>query len=220
MNRLLALVLLPALLGCASQPTPAPRSASMPSPDESLRALLDGNARFVADHPVHGAAHASRRAELTKAQHPIAVVVCCSDSRVGPEIVFDQDLGDIFVIRTAGNVVDDVELGSIEYAVEHLKTPLILVVGHERCGAVTAAVEGGEAPGHLPAIVRAIAPAVEQTKGQPGDAVDNAVRQNVRDVVKQLRAAGPILAEHVHAGGLKVMGARYDLDTGRVELVD
>ncbi len=138
---------------------------------------------------------------------------------MGPEIVFDQDLGDIFVIRTAGNVVGDIELGSIEYAVDHLHTTLILVAGHERCGAVSAAVEGGHAPGHLPALLNPIMPAVEKTKGQPGDAIDNAVRENVRNVVAQLNAAGPILAEEVKAGKLKVVGARYDLDTGKVEII-
>jgi carbonic anhydrase len=129
-------------------------------------------------------------------------------------------LGDIFVVRTAGHVVDDVGLGSIEYAVEHFGTPLILVLGHERCGAVTATVAGGEAHGHLPAIVKAIQPAVTKTKGQPGDAVDNAVRAQVLGVRRQLEEAGPVLAERVKASQLKVVGTRYDLDTGRVEVIE
>jgi carbonic anhydrase len=127
-------------------------------------------------------------------------------------------LGDLFVVRTAGEVLDDAALGSIEYGVEHLGVPLILVVGHERCGAVSAAVQGGEAHGHVAALVKAIQPAVAETRGQAGDAVDNAVRANVRDVVKALRASEPILSEFAHRGAVTVTGARYDLDTGKVEI--
>ena len=179
---------------------------------------MAGNARFVAgkrvvpDEP-------KRRQELAQHQNPVAVVVSCSDSRVPPEIVFDQDLGEIFVVRTAGNVVGDLELGSIEYAVEHLGTPLIVVLGHQRCGAVTAAVKGGEPEGHVAAIVKAIAPAVTESKDQSGDAIDNAIRANVRDVVRQLRTSEPVLSHFTHDGKLKVVGGRYDLDTGNVELI-
>lgn len=195
--------------------------ATTVSAGDALHALLDGNARYVAEKPIHGHSHAARREEVAKGQHPIAIVVCCADSRVGPEIVLDQDLGDIFVVRSAGNVVDDVQLGSIEYAVDHLHAPLIIVIGHERCGAVMAAVEGGEhAPGHLSAFLHPIQPAVASTAGQPGDRVDNAVRANVRNVVTQLNHAGPIVDEAVRAGKLKVVGARYDLDTGKVEVVE
>jgi carbonic anhydrase len=160
-----------------------------------------------------------RRAELATTQHPYAIIVSCSDSRVGPEIVFDQGIGDIFVVRTAGHVLDDPGLGSIEYAVEHLGTHLIVVLGHERCGAVTAAASGGEAPGHIASIVRKIQPAVAEVKGQPGDLVENAMRANVRHVVHELKESHPILSEFVHEGKLKVVGARFDLDTGAVELV-
>jgi carbonic anhydrase len=180
---------------------------------------MAGNERYVADKPIHGSTHAARRGQVAQSQSPIAIIVSCADSRVGPEIVFDQDLGDIFVVRSAGNVVDDVQLGSIEYAVEHLHSSLIMVVGHERCGAVKAAVEGGHAPGHLGAFLHHIEPAVETTKGMAGDKVDNAVAENVRNVVKQLKAAGPVVAEAVNSGKIMVVGARYDLDTGRVEEV-
>jgi carbonic anhydrase len=152
-------------------------------------------------------------------QKPIAVIVSCSDSRVPPELVFDQGLGDLFDVRTAGHVVGDMELGSIEYAAEHLGTPLIVVLGHERCGAVTAAVSGGEAPGHIPAVVKAIAPAVAETKSAGGDAVENAMRANVRDTVRALRSSDPVLSHLVHEGKLKVVGGRYDLDTGQVEIL-
>ena len=188
--------------------------------DMALKRLQAGNAHFVDDSSTRTNKHAKRRAEVAEKQKPFAIVVSCSDSRVGPEVVFDQGLGDLFVVRTAGHVVDDVGLGSIEYAVEHLGASLILVLGHERCGAVAATVAGGKAHGHLPAIVKAIQPAVAKTKGQPGDAVDNAVRANVREVAARLKKAGPVLAERVTDGTLKVAGARYDLDTGRVEIIE
>ena len=189
-------------------------------PEESLKQLRDGNERFVAGTPTQTTKDAKRRADVALGQKPFAIIVSCSDSRVGPEVVFDQGLGDIFVVRTAGHVVDDVGLGSIEYAVEHLGVSLILVLGHERCGAVAATVSGGEAHGHVSDIIKAIKPAVAKTKEQPGDAVDNAVRAQVLEVVGQLQKAGPVLAERVKADKLKVAGARYDLDTGRVEVIE
>ena len=199
--------------------TLVPASGSLLA-DIALKRLQAGNAHFVDDISTRSNKHAKRRAEVAEKQKPFAIVVSCSDSRVGPEVVFDQGLGDLFVVRTAGHAVDDVGLGSIEYAVEHLGASLILVLGHERCGAVAATVAGGKAHGHLPAIVKAIQPAVAKTKGQPGDAADNAVRANVREVVARLKAAGPVLAERVTDGKLKVAGARYDLDTGRVEIIE
>jgi carbonic anhydrase len=188
------------------------------SADEALRRLMQGNARYISGHMIHADYQHARRL-LAQSQKPFAVIVGCSDSRVGPEIVFDEGLGDIFVIRTAGEVVDAVALGSIEYAVEHLGSPLIVVLGHERCGAVSAAVAGGEAPGHIADIVKAIEPAVEQTKGQPGDPVENAVRAQAINVARQLQDSHPILAEAVQSGKLKIVAARYDLDTGKVELL-
>ena len=184
--------------------------------DEALARLKAGNERFVSGKVVHPNSDAERRTEVAKGQKPFAIIVGCSDSRVGPEVVFDQGLGDLFVVRTAGNVVDDVALGSIEYAVEHLGAPMILVLGHTHCGAVAAAVAGGEAHGHVESVVERIKPAVEETKGKPGDAVDNAVRANVRNVVNQLRNAGPILSGMVKSGKLKVVGGVYDLDAGKV----
>ncbi len=185
-------------------------------PDLALLRLKVGNAKFVDGISTQAKKSAKRRAAVAGGQKPFAIVVSCSDSRVGPEVVFDQGLGDLFVVCTAGHVVDGVGLGSIEYAVEHLGSSLILVLGHERCGAVSAAVSGGKAHGHLPAIVKAIKPAVAKAKGQPGDAVENAVRE----VTLQLSKAGPVLAERVKAGTLKVVGARYDLDTGRVQFIE
>src|ERR1019366_5173649 len=189
--------------------------------DEALRLLQAGNQRYV-DGKLNSVTHdemARRRAEPVQGQKPFAVVVCCSDSRVGPEIIFDQELGNIFVVRTAGEVLDMAGIGSIEYAVAHLGSPLLLVLGHEHCGAVAAAVADAKEPGHIASIVKAIRPAVAKTKGQPGDPLQNAVRANVQDIAARLRDTGPVLSEKVKAGRLKVMGATFSLGTGKVELV-
>jgi carbonic anhydrase len=135
---------------------------------------------------------------------------------VPPELVFDQGLGDIFVVRVAGNVASDAELGSLEYGAEHLQIPLLVVLGHQHCGAVTAAVEGGTVPGHIAALVKLLQPAVEGSRGLAGDPVENAVKMNVELVVKQLRTSEPILKELVDHGKLKIVGAVYSLDTGKV----
>jgi carbonic anhydrase len=212
------------LTGCANSATsPAVQAASKVNErvtaNEALTKLMDGNRRFVAGRHENSSRSPQRRAELAQSQKPFAIVVSCSDSRVGPEVVFDQGLGDIFVIRTAGEVLDAPGLGSIEYAVEHLGSPLIVVLGHQRCGAVVAAVAGDKAPGHIDALVKAIRPAVVETKGKPGDHVDNAVRANVSRVVRQLKNSQPILAEFSHAGKVRIVGAYYDLDSGVVAMV-
>lgn len=187
--------------------------------DESLQKLIAGNQRFVESKMFHSNQSAERRDEVAKEQHPIAVIVSCSDSRVPPEILFDQGLGDLFVIRSAGNLVDDIGLGSIEYAAEHLGVQLIIVLGHERCGAVSAAVQGGEAPGHIAKLIEEINPAVEKAKKQSGDLLDNAVLSNIKIVVEQLQNSEPILKEFVHDKKLNIVGARYDLDDGVVTIV-
>lgn len=195
-------------------------SVELPTPEEALEKLLTGNKRYVAGTPNHPRQNAPRRAELSEGQAPFAIVLACSDSRVPPAILFDQGLGDLFVIRVAGNIVDDVALGSIEYAAAHLHTPLLMVLGHSKCGAVGATVAGGELEGHLPSLAKLIQPAVEKAKGQPGDLVDNAVRTNARMVAEQLKNSEPVLAELVKSGQLKVVAARYDLDSGQVEMLD
>jgi carbonic anhydrase len=138
---------------------------------------------------------------------------------VPPEIVFDQGLGDLFVVRTAGHVVDHIVLASLEYAVEHLKVPLIVVLGHTRCGAVAAAVEGGEHPGHLGHLVEAIRPAGEAVEGRPANVLDRAVQENVKHVVAELEASRPVLAHLVQEEVLSIVGAIYALETGRVEFL-
>ena len=189
--------------------------------DEALSRLLNGDKRFVAgksEEPT-GAALVERRHALAKDQKPFAAILGCSDSRVPPELIFDVTLGDIFVVRTAGEVVDAIVLGSLEYAIEHLGTKLIVVLGHERCGAVTAAVSGATDTGDIPDVLKAISPAVEETKGQSGDAIENAVRANARDIARRLKSSGPIIAPRVQSGEVKIVAAYYSLDTGQVELL-
>src|SRR5437763_8664832 len=160
----------------------------MPAAD-ALERLQDGNAKFVAAMltGLNGQELVARRTELTKDQKPFAIIVSCSDSRVPPELVFDVGLGDIFVVRTAGQALDPTDIGSIEYAVAHLGTSLIVVLGHQSCGAVAAAVSGANETGNIPNVLKAINPAVAETKSQPGDPVDNAVRANAVDVAKHLQ---------------------------------
>ena len=184
--------------------------------DSALAELKLGNEHHVSHRYQHPHETAERQRELSTGQHPHAEVLSCSDSRVPPEIIFDQGLGDLFVIRVAGNVATDTELGSLEYGAEHLQIPLLVVLGHESCGAVTAAVQGGELKGHIAALVDLIKPAVEKSHGLSGDPVANAVRTNVELVVKQLRASNPLLSELVAHGKLKIVGAVYSLDTGKV----
>jgi len=162
-----------------------------------------------------------RREELTKSQHPFALVLGCADSRVPPEIVFDQGLGDLFVVRVAGNVIDDHSLGSIEYAFDHLAVRLVVVLGHQRCGAVKAAKETiaakAEAPGHIQSLVTAIRPAVEATAKSDLEAT---VHENVKNVAQALRSSAPLLKAKVDSGELKVVGAYYSLDTGSVSFLE
>lgn len=199
-----------------AEPTPEP---AITSPDEALQRLLDGNQRYVNNRTVDPNQSETRRVEVAAGQNPFAIVLGCVDSRVPPEIVFDRGLGDLFVIRTAGQVVDQAVLGSIEFGVEHYHVPLIFVLGHESCGAVTAAMEAhGEAEGSIGYLVEAITPAIEATQGQEGDPLDNAVKANVALVMEQL-SQSPLLSEAITTGTLKIVGGRYDLDKGAIELV-
>ncbi|MBV9008868.1 MAG: carbonic anhydrase [Verrucomicrobia bacterium] len=183
------------------------------SPDAALKQLQQGNARFAASFKSDPKPTRARRLETAQKQHPIAIIVGCADSRTGPEIIFDQNIGDLFVVRTAGNVVDDHALGSIEYAVEHLGTRLVIVLGHARCGAVSAALDNGSAPGHIGSIVRDIRPSVEAVRGQAGELLVNAIKENVRRVAETVRQKAEL---GDLASAVKVAEAYYDLDTGKV----
>lgn len=185
---------------------------------DALQRLLDGNRRFVNGTSMHPDADGARRASLKTGQKPFAVILSCSDSRVPPEIIFDQGLGDLFVVRVAGNVFDDAVDGSIEYAVEHLGADLIMVMGHESCGAVKAAIDHNE-EAHIKFLAHAIEPAIEGALAQPGDKIDNSVRANALYVVEQIKKNEPILTKKIAEGKLRVVAAYYDLDNGEVTAV-
>lgn len=208
----------------ADRPAAAPVSPASP-PADPLVALREGNARFRDGTAAHPRQDAGRRAAtLTEGQHPHAVVLSCSDSRVPPELLFDQGVGDLFVIRVAGNVAGSDEMGSVEYGVEHLHAPVVVVLGHTACGAVTAAADGKPLPGHIGPLVAPIRPAVEDArKEHPGLAgaglVAAAVRCNVYQQVRTLLTESEAVREAVHAGHARVVGAVYDLSTGAVEFL-
>jgi carbonic anhydrase len=194
------------------------------TPDDALKALIDGNARFISNHPRYPDQTLEHIRALEKGQHPFAIIVTCADSRVAPELIFDQGFGDLFVIRNAGNLVGDYELGSIEYAVEHLHVPLVMVLGHESCGAVKAFVdhEFDSLPNHMQRIVDYIKAEDEMDTlvRTSGHFYEDAILCNVDHGVHTITASEPILAEFVRAGKLKVVGANYDLGTGKVVLVE
>jgi carbonic anhydrase len=227
---------------------PAHPDQPIVSTSEAISRLKEGNGRFIAGNPQHphesvdernymaANSHenagmislgmtseqaAKRRAELTKSQHPFAIILSCSDSRVPPEIVFDEGLGDLFIVRVAGNVLNDEGLGSIEYAVDILGARLIVVLGHQSCGAVDAAMKTvaakGKAPGHIQSLVTAIKPVVEST---PKGDLDTTIKANVKHVVDALRSSTPILKARVDSGNVQVIGGYYGLDTGAVTFLD
>lgn len=167
----------------------------------------------------HGDQSPERRHELSKGQKPYAVILGCSDSRVGPELIFDEGLGDLFVVRVAGNTADAAGTGSIEYAVEHLGAKLVVVLGHDHCGAVSAAVKGGEVPGHIGALMEALRPALKAGKAHAGDTVENVVRANALLTRDQLRHSQPILKKLAESGEVRIIAAEYHLDTGQVEIL-
>ncbi len=187
------------------------------SPADALKQLLEGNQRFVDGKLQHPNQDAARRTDLKAGQHPFAAILSCSDSRTAPEIVFDQGLGDVFIIRDAGNVPGPLALESIHYATAHLGTRLIVVLGHTKCGAVAATLAGKT--GDIPETAKEIEPAVEKTKSMPGDALDNAIAENVRLTVEKLSKWKP-MAAMIKRGDIEIVGAVYHLDTGRVTVFD
>ncbi|MBD2530014.1 carbonic anhydrase [Nostoc flagelliforme FACHB-838] len=193
-------------------------SAESLSPDAALQKLMEGNQRFVQHQPQYPDQSALRLQEVAQAQHPFATILSCADSRVAAEIVFDQGMGDIFDVRIAGNIATHEAIGSIEYAVVLLGSPLLMVMGHERCGAVTAAVQNESLLGDIGTFVKAIKPAVEKVKSQSGDAVENAVVANVQYQIERLKRS-QLLTEQLESGKLKIVGGRYDLDTGKVTII-
>lgn len=220
-------------LGCfAATALPVPGFAATLSnkktdmtPDQALQALKDGNQGFATDSPVRAVQGRERRIEIALGQTPFCVLVSCSDSRVSPEILFGRGLGELFIVRNAGNTIDTVALGSVEYGVAQLGVPLILVMGHSRCGAVLAAIDvvknNTVYPGAIGRMIEPIVPAVLAIKDKPGDLVENAVRANVSRIVSRLRIASePELLDPLRQGKLRVVGAAYSLDTGSVDFFD
>ncbi len=190
--------------------------------EDALQCLLEGNRRYVANKSIDLNESERRRIEVAQGQKPFATILGCVDSRVPPELIFDQGLGDLFVIRTAGQVLDKAVLGSLEFGVAELEIPVLMVLGHERCGVVKAAIDAVEkqtiAEAEIEYLVEALSPAVEQAKSQAGDLWENAVRANIEMLVSRLKQS-PILATAVQNGKLKVVGARYDLDCGAVAII-
>lgn len=196
--------------------------ATRQDPDLVWKNLMAGNARFVSGKPLRPNQTLARRTELAKGQKPPVVVLSCADSRIPPEMVFDQGLGDVFTVRVAGNIVDEDVLGSIEYAIEHLGSSLIVVMGHQSCGAVKAVVDKAEADGHILPLVKHIMPVVEADRKKPGadpkNLLDDSINDNVRQSVKQLNA-DETLSKFVASKKIKVVGARYQLDSGKVQVI-
>jgi carbonic anhydrase len=214
-TRIIAVCLL-TLAGGIAVAKDYPDGAASVSPDVALARLKEGNARFVANPVSKGKPTAARRAETAASQHPLAIIVGCSDSRTAPELVFDQNLGDLFVVRTAGNLVDDHALGSIEYAVEHLGARLIVVLSHERCGAVKAALGSATAPGHIDSLVRDIQPAVKAAKRDRGDALANTVKENAGLVAEKI---GKEAEFGEHKAEVRIVTGYYHLDSGEVQWI-
>ncbi|MFA6569482.1 MAG: carbonic anhydrase [Victivallales bacterium] len=195
------------------------------SADEAIKRLMDGNKRYAESKmTVCGETTKETREILSKGQRPYAIILSCSDSRVPPEIIFDKTLGEIFVIRVAGNVPGPIVLGSIEYAAEEFGSPLIMVLGHQRCGAVTASVDAhGKPEGNIGAIIKAIMPAVKKAKQgakekSKGDLVEKAVDYNIRLTAENITEHSPIIKRLIKEGKVKLVKAKYDLDDGKVTL--
>ena len=192
------------------------------SPTQALAQLMEGNQRFQRDANSHPHLHAKRRSELVGGQAPFAVILSCSDSRVPPELIFDQGLGGLFVVRLAGNTVTRAGLESIDYAVDHLGTNLIMVLGHDSCGAVKGALTEcvSKPAAELPEIFANICPAVDQARKAGGDKLEsNAIDLNVTDQVKMLERS-PLFKKRIADGSLKIVGARYGLESGKVEIIN
>ncbi len=187
--------------------------------NEHLRRLIEGNKRYMASHLEHPDQTSERRFELKHGQHPFAIILSCSDSRVPPEVIFDQGLGGLYVVRVAGNVLDQMILASIEYAVLHLNVSLIMVMGHSQCGAVAATCGQEQLEGHLPSLTFALNAAFNKAKDQPGNLVENVTLANVELVVDELKQTGTHFPEMVKDNRLTIVPAYYHIGTGKVDLL-
>ena len=218
-----ALLLAPGAGAKEKEKKAPPKPENQLSPEAALKRLLKGNERYVEGVMARHDFKREREA-LVGGQNPYAAVLSCADSRIAPEYAFDSSRGDLFVCRVAGNFAADETIASLEYAVAVLGTPLILVLGHDACGAVDATIKSLKddkpLPGHMPSLVQAIAPAVKAVSSKGGDTLANAIRQNVTDNVAKLRSSSPILSSAVNDKKLQVAGGIYRLSSGKVELVN
>lgn len=222
MKRLSATLFFWALMLALVAAVPAAGPGPGLSAKAALKLLQEGNARFVAGNPRHPRQNKKQRVlTATKGQTPLATILACSDSRVPVELIFDQGVGDIFVVRVAGNVAGVDEVASMEYGGEHLQTPVLVILGHSQCGAVTAVVQKAQLHGSLPALAARIEPAVAKTREahprlKDGPLLSAAIKANVRQAMADLLAQSPIIKDLVKAGKLQLVGAIYDLKSGRV----
>lgn len=205
---------------------------STASPDAIFNSLIQGNERFAAFKSKHPGLNKARREQLAKGQNPPAIILTCADSRLSPELIFDQGPGDLFVVRVAGNIADVNELASMEYAASHLGSKLIFVLGHERCGAVKAAVDSfgaaisstdthGEEQGNVPELIARIMPAVEEaSSSKPSSLLDAAIASNVKRTISQINQRSPILRDLLTSGKIAIKGGVFDLDSGKVGILN
>ncbi len=217
-----ALMQLPSIANAASPASPRTNMTA----DQALKALRDGNDAFMKDTTIKTEGNRDRRLEIAKGQTPFCILISCSDSRVPPELLFGRGLGELFIVRNAGNTVDTTALGSIEYGVSQLGVPLVVVMGHEKCGAVAAAVsvveDGTVFPGAIGQMIEPIIPAVLTAKGKKSkDLLEDSVKSNIQRTVARLRSASePALMNPIKAGTVKVVGAYYSLENGKVDFFD
>ncbi len=188
------------------------------TPDQALQRLIEGNQRFVNGKRENPHQDRTRLTEVAKAQNPFAAILSCADSRVPSEIIFDQGFGDLFVCRVAGNISTPEEIGSLEFGSLILGSKIIMVMGHERCGAVDATLKGSQVPGRIGSLIDAIKPAIKNLKDQTSDRLEKAIKANVLFQVEKLKTS-PVISQLIQEGKLKVVGGYYDLDTGAVSLV-
>ncbi len=188
------------------------------TPDQAIKQLMAGNERFIKQKRKSPNQTISRLKEVAKGQNPYAAILGCADSRVPLEIVFDQGLGDLFVVRVAGNIATPEEIGSLEFGTLVLGAKVLMVIAHSECGAVKATIKGGSVPGQIGSLLEAIKPAVDKTEGKPGDRLVNATKQNVLDQIEKLKAS-PVISQLITDGKLKIIGGYYDLQTGKVSMV-
>ena len=188
--------------------------------DEAIQRLKEGNQRYAAGQSINAITDVETRRSLIGSQQPFVAVLGCADSRAIPELIFDAGIGELFAVRVAGNVINPQNNGSLEYAVEHLDVSLIVVLGHQNCGAVAATLDNYDGPGHIQSITEAISEAIDEAKDLPGDPLVNTVKANARRMARLLRATEPLLSVAVEADKLRIVPAYYDFEHGLVEFLE